>query len=678
MSQAQVPWAGAARIYSRACRSLVVLAAALINVAAASAQSPAPAEICETPAATAEEISEEQKAAAALARGNTLEGEGQYPAALSAYEESGRLARESGDRRLALLADANAARAALQANRSDGVASQLERVVAAAGELPEAGARAQLLIHAGRSYALLASREEGAGKRSALRRAAEAFGRAREEAEKAGDERLRSYALGYLAELYELRGRQEDAAELTRRAILAAQSADAPDALYRWQWRLARLEIAAGRVDRGLGAYRDAVATLRDVRAQTALASAQEGALQRRIESLYREFVDLLLQRSARSQAPSEQQTLLVEARDALEDLKASELRDYFRDPCLDAQRKATPDTIPNTIVLYPVLLQSRVVMIVSQGGRLEQVDLGVDRETLTAEIRDFRRLLEKRTSRRYRPLAEKLYERLIRPVEPTFRGADESTTLVFVPDGALRTIPFGVLRDAKSKQFLIEKHPIAVTPSLTLTDPRPIESGGVRVLAAGISEAVGGYPELDSVVVEIEAIEKMYGAKALMNEEFSADKLQSELTNVPFGIVHIASHGEFGGDPSENFLLAYDGRLSMERLANAVAATRFRADQPLELLTLSACESAAGNDRAALGLAGVAIRSGARSALATLWSVNDEATTELILEFYGQLSQGGHSRAEALQIAQVKMLSTRHYRHPGYWAPFLLINSWL
>ena len=119
---------------------------------------------------------------------------------------------------------------------------------------------------------------------------------------------------------------------------------------------------------------------------------------------------------------------------------------------------------------------------------------------------------------------------------------------------------------------------------------------------------------------------------------------------------MHIASHGEFGGGPADNFLLAYDGRVSMDQLAAMVGATRFRAEQPLELLTLSACESAAGDDRAALGLAGVALRAGARSALATLWSVNDQATAEFVVAFAARparldqavgsdVSRGSHRR---------------------------------
>jgi CHAT domain-containing protein len=677
MTRVPASRARAGRLGRGARRSLLALIVTLHAANAAGAPVTASPESCEAPAPAGTPASDEPGAAGALTRGNTLEIAGQHAAALSAYEESARLARESGDPKLAVLADANAARAALQAGRTEGVASELAQVVAAVDDFPEAATRAQLLIHAGRTYALLAQ-QGGAAQVSSVRYAADAFTRARAGAEQAGDERLRSYALGYLAELYEGRGRSDDAADLTRRAIFAAQSADAPDGLYRWQWQLAQLEVGAGRLDRGLDAYRDAVATLRDVRARGGLASGQEGTFQSSIEPLYTEFVDLLLHESARSNDPAEQQTLLAEALAALEDLKASELRDYFRDPCLDAQRKATPETIPNTIVLYPVMLQGRVVMIVNQGGRLAQVDLGLDRETLTAEVREFRRLREIRTSREYRPLADKLYDRLIRPVELTFEDVDESTTLVFVPDGALRTIPFGALRDARSGQFLIEKHSIAVTPSLTLTDPRPIDTAKVRLLAAGITDAVGGYSELPEVATEIESIRALYPGQTLLNEAFGVDEFRAELTNVPFGIVHIASHGEFGGNASENFLLAFDGPVSMDDLSAFVGATRFRADEPLELLTLSACESAAGDDRAALGLAGVALRAGARSALATLWSVNDRATAELVVGFYEQLHQPGMSRAKALQNAQVAMLGTRNYRHPSYWAPFLLISSWL
>jgi CHAT domain-containing protein len=545
--------------------------------------------------------------------------------------------------------------------------------LAAQDEFRGDAAQAQLLIHIGRSQALLAARDP-ASYRRALRAAASAFQRGGELAARAGDRRQQSYALGLLGELYERRGRREEALELTRRAIFNAQLVDAFDSLYRWQAQLARLEIAGGNVDAGLASYRNAITSLRELRTQAIPAGF--GSFEDRVEPIYHEFVDLLLGRAAAADDAAAKQALLVEAREALEDLKTAELRDYFGDSCLDAQRTATPDDIPNTVVVYPILLPQRTELIVGRGGELSIHPIAVDQETLTAEVRAFRNALERRTSRQYLEHASTLYEWLIRPIEPVLTKNPDAT-LVFVPDGALRTIPFGALRDRETKQFLIEKHPIAVTPSLSLTNPRPIGKR-VRILAAGISEAVGGYPELKAVESEIEQIRALYPGQTLMNDDFAVENFRKELTGTPYGIVHVSSHGEFGGEASENFLLAYDGHVSMDRLAAFVGATRFRADEPLELLTLSACESAAGDDRAALGLAGVALRAGARSALATLWSVNDQATAELVIDFYGNLHEPNVSRAVALQQAQVKMLSTRHYRHPGYWAPFLLINSWL
>ena len=100
--------------------------------------------------------------------------------------------------------------------------------------------------------------------------------------------------------------------------------------------------------------------------------------------------------------------------------------------------------------------------------------------------------------------------------------------------------------------------------------------------------------------------------------------------------------------------------------------------DDPLELLTLSACDTAEGDDRAALGLAGVAIKAGARSALATLWEVNDEVSAQLVVDFYKELRDPSVSRVGALRRAQLKLLEDPRYDHPGFWSPFLLINNWL
>jgi CHAT domain-containing protein len=246
---------------------------------------------------------------------------------------------------------------------------------------------------------------------------------------------------------------------------------------------------------------------------------------------------------------------------------------------------------------------------------------------------------------------------------------------LVFVPDGVLRTIPLAALHDGQ--HFLITKYAMATTPSLSLTDPRPIQRNKIKVLAVGLTESVQGFPPLPNVSIELQAIEKLYRTDLLLNRMFVVSRMEQELQDEQLNIVHIASHGRFSRDTEKSFILAFDRKLTMDQLAQLVGLFRFR-DTPLELLTLSACETAVGDDRAALGLAGIAIKAGARSALATLWHIDDPASSLLIAEFYRQLHDPAVSRAVALQRAQVQLLNNPYYRHPGYWSPFLLINNWL
>jgi CHAT domain-containing protein len=658
--------------------------AALLLAALASAQVPGapraePGEACGEPAAATGGLpgpAAEGAAAKALARGHDLAALGDAGAALEAFRESGRLARGEGEERLATLAAASEGRAALEAGALDAVEPALERAVAGLDAFPDGATRARLLIHVARTWIGVADRSPA--RSGSLRRAARLLDRAARTAREAGDGRDESFALGYLGGLYERRGRGNEALELTRRALLAGLEADAPDALYRWHWQAGRIHRANGRADQALDAYRQASRTLVELRQQVALAGAgPDDPLGAGTGDLYLELVDLLLTRAGGTPEGAERQGLLLEALQTLEDQKADELRDYFHDECLMAQREAATASIPGAVVVYPILLPDRIELVLGGSGGLERHVTRIDRETLTAEVRAFRLTLARRTSREYMPHAFTLYDWLIRPLEPSLQQR-EPETLVFVPGGPLRTIPFAALRDREEKAFLVEKYPVAVVPSLTLTEPRPIRRGSVRMLAAGISESVAGFSPLVNVTGEIEAVQESFPSETLVNAEFQVERFVDEVESRPFGIVHIASHAEFADDPSQSFLLAYDGKISMERLSEVVATTRFRAEQPLELLTLSACETAAGNDRAALGLAGIALRAGARSALATLWSVNDQAAAELVSAFYDRLGEPDRSRAQALQAAQLELLAQRSYRHPAYWSPFILISSWL
>jgi CHAT domain-containing protein len=632
---------------------------ALLAAHAASAE----AERCEPAAAPAPAAS---GPAAENARGNELARRGEFAAARAAHAEAERAARAAGDPELALRAGANAARDALELGQRETARAELAALVVAARALPAGESRAQLLLHLGRSQA---GAQDGRAAVETLRAAAAA-------AQQAGDERLHSFALGWEAELYERAGRRAEALDLTRRALFAAQAADAPDALYRWQWQLGRLRLADGDSEGALREYRAAAATLARMRAEGSAPLAGDRSFARDVEPLYDGLVDLLLQRAQAAEEASARQALLAEARNTIEDQKAAELRDYFNDECLDSERRAAPESLPGALVVYPILLPDRTELVIGTPSGLESVSVPVGREALATEVRALRAKLEKRTTRQYLPHAQRVYDWLIRPLEPKL--ADPAlAVLVFVPTGPLRTIPIAALHDKATNRFLIERVPLAITPGLSLTDPRRIDRANVSLLSAGISQGVQGFAPLENVPAELSAVNASFPGETLLDEQFAVARFERELGGRPFGIVHVASHGEFTADISQSFLLAWDGKIAMTELASLVGTTRFRT-QPLELLTLSACETAAGDDRAALGLAGVAVRAGARSALATLWAVNDQASADLLAEFYRQLADPEVSRAQALQRAQLAVLRTHRWRHPGYWSPYLLISSWL
>jgi CHAT domain-containing protein len=150
---------------------------------------------------------------------------------------------------------------------------------------------------------------------------------------------------------------------------------------------------------------------------------------------------------------------------------------------------------------------------------------------------------------------------------------------------------------------------------------------------------------------------------------------LEREIVAGGYSVVHMATHAQFESDYRRSFLLAHDDVITMDQLEDVMGSQRFT-DHPVDLLVLSACQTAAGDERAALGLAGVAVKAGARSALASLWFVNDESTALLIGEFYRQLATDA-GKAAALRGAQLRLLNDERYAHPAYWAPFLMIGDW-
>jgi CHAT domain-containing protein len=604
--------------------------------------------------------------------GNLYASTGRPAEAATAYAEAISSATAAHDDALAATAETNAARLALRRKDVAQATTLLTRAVDTLERLPPSYSRGMALVSAGSAVF------EGDGRipADAQAVASRAFRAAAESADSLHNPTLSSLAQGGLAHLYERENRLEEASNLTDRAAFAAQQASAPELSFRWDWQRARLARRRGQTDAALTSYRRAVAELQSVR-QDIPVEYRDGRSSYRATfgPLYLEYSDMLLRRASSDQARAA--PLIREARDTIELLKETELQDYFRDTCVTsflAKQRSIETIAPGTAVIYPIALPDRLELLLSLGDEQRQFTSPIPETTLRDEVQHFRELLEKRTTNEYLVPARKLYDQLIRPMEPVL-AAHHIDTLVIVPDYTLRTIPFAALHDGRG--FLMDRYATAIAPSLHLTDPRPLNADPGTALVLGVSKSVQGYVELPNVASEVAAVHEIEGGQELLNDDFSRARFEAELRRVPYNIVHIASHGQFGNDPSQTFVLAFDGQRTMDDLERSIKFGE-RRDKALELLILSACETASGDDRAALGLAGVALKAGARSALATLWYISDKAAGELIIDFYRGVQSGTLSKAHALQGAQRALAADPRYAHPAYWAPFLLIGNWL
>lgn len=561
----------------------------------------------------------------------------------------------------------NAARAAWSSGNDKLASGLAEQALDACRLLEDSHDKAYVLISLGQLQHGLKKNDD---------RAAQTLRQALTVADAIGDRRAKSYALGYLGQIAAGQPDAVNSDVLYQRAIFAAQEAGAQELLFRWHWQQGRSQRSRGDTDNAIASYRHAVFHLQSIRTDLPVSTRGASSFRDVLGPLYFELADLLLHRAAAEPLDEEKQKLLSEARATVEKSKEAELQDYFQDSCIAAQRERRGHARPGreVVVIYPIMLPDRLEILADFDSGIKQFTVAIPSSRIVEEIRIFRTMLEKRTTRQYLPHGQTLYRWLITPLEAELRSRQIST-LIFVPDGALRTIPMAALHD--DTRFLAESYAIATTPSLSLTDMGPSRVAGGRALLGGLTLPVQGYAGLPNVEAELQAVGHYFEGKTLQDRQYLVGNVQEELSETPYSVVHIASHGQFEGDVRKTFLLTYDGRLTMDLLEKLISPSRQR-NQNISLLTLSACQTAAGDDRAALGLAGVSVKAGASSALASLWFINDESATLLVSEFYHQLSQPATSKAGALRSAQMKLLADKRFSHPGYWSPFILIGSWL
>ncbi|KPA13068.1 secreted protein containing Filamentous hemagglutinin [Candidatus Magnetomorum sp. HK-1] len=513
-------------------------------------------------------------------------------------------------------------------------------------------------------------------------------------AEDLNDQRLLSLANGYMGQIFEHEKILSKAFHYTRQARFIAQQSHLPEILYLWEWQLGRLFINAEQKKAAFLSFKNAMNTLDPIRQQLLVGiRGHEHVFTQKVRPIYLGIASLLLEKADLEPTESTRKNYLNDAINTMEILKKAEIQDYFDDECLTSfQETATGlDRLPpNTGVLYPVPFPDHLSILLTLPDGMKHVKIPVNDKQLRKTVNTFRRLLEDwdgveewkdewfgrlhegLESAEIMVYSRKLYEWIIRPIEDDLEASNINTLLV-APDGALRLIPLSALNDGDF--FLIEKYAIVTIPAISLTDMRPMSQDRGNVLLAGLSEERHGYMPLTGVQKELDGVNSVLSGEILMNEDFSVSNLTQKFKTNKYPIVHLATHGVFGGTPDSTFLLTYDSKLTMNQLEELIRLTQIN-QKSIDFLALSACQTAQGNERAAFGLAGIALKAGAKSAIATLWTVDDRAASRVLIHFYEQFSFQ-QSKAKAIQSAMKQLIVDTHFCHPSYWAPFLLIGNW-
>jgi CHAT domain-containing protein len=634
----------------------------------------------------------------------------------------------AGSFKLALL-DANAAndqslRLSILLNQSkleidlDKQLTQLQSLAVEIQKLPNSALKANLLLNLAELLLPKAIIENG----SIIKQTFQILDEALNGAKQLHLTRVQIQAQKLLATLYAQQHREQDALVWLDQAVFTAQQANAKDLLMQLETQRAEILQKMGNLSGSLEAYRRAIQQLVDIRHDIPVYLHDgQSSITQLIDPTYRGSANVLLSLSSQTKIPEFKQVLLKEAIGVMEASKQAELEDFFKDRCLIEESVDTnilEKMLPGAVIIYPVIFPDRIELLFRFGDSLEILQKTVNissAELATNAVLISERLRE---GKDYRLASYKLFNWIIRPFIQEL-AQKKIDTLVFVPDGALRQVPLAALNDGQ--HFLVEKYASVTLPGLTLKHmPESPASHKKRALIVGLSKPDGASLDqlapnyvkmflgerglsadeksllislaskdyvkgsrraelvsdlsLPGIALEVALLQKKMPNITLINQSFTFQEFQRQLESGEFSIVHIASHGYFGRHAADSFIMAYDRNFKLTEFQSLLNSNNL-SRSPIDLLTLNACETAYGDDRALLGFSGIAIKTNTQSAIGTLWPINDIAAAEFMSEFYGQLDL--QSKAGALRQAQLMMLKSPKFNHPYYWSPFILVGNW-
>lgn len=572
--------------------------------------------------------------------------------------------------------------------------------------LPSSRAAIEARINLAQSLMRMAERQSKSAFRSSdlILQSAQLLATARQQASDLDMAQMESYALGSLGGLYERTEQWTEAKTVTQQALEKVnavsitnlpQTVSDVDLAYRWYRQLGQILDAQGDQEEAIKKYEIAVELLQKALKRDVASSNLNYQLsfnEEAQEPVHRELIDLLL----RSKDPSQENRKQV--REVSTSLLEAELTSFLQEPC-DVVTPQQIDTFvkergERVAIFYPVILPDRLEVIVKLPGqdllhyrhRIPQEQLLEKRDNLQLALE------EDYTFEAVETLSQQFYEWIVQPAEEQLQ-ANQIDTLVFTLDRQLQPIPMAALYDGE--KYLIEKYAISEILGLSFDNPEEsLSRDGLKIMAAGLSDIPSLPPEFKNDFLPLEYVGRELDKISaltkdgipviiLEDENFTLTNFNTRLNEDQFPVVHLATHGQFSIDPERTFLLTNgeltdDTLIEVDELGNLFRTRgQIRLDS-IELLVLNACETATGNNLATLGLAGTAVRAGARSAIASLWTLNDQLSVGFTEMLYENLRQPGVSKAEALRQAQLGLMHNRQYRHPRYWAPYILAGNWL
>ncbi|MGK7947116.1 MAG: CHAT domain-containing protein [Microcystaceae cyanobacterium] len=516
---------------------------------------------------------------------------------------------------------------------------------------------------------------------------------------------LVSYIVGTLGSFYEYLYYQKldqklltKSQDLTKEALYLLQSSTSPYLAYQWQWQLARLETDP---DQAINYYQSAIQTLEAVRKNLLIVNPDiQFSFRDNIEPLYRELINSLISQLlakdrliSDAKITQEKEKTLRGILKSVDALQLAELQNFLQ--CdLSSQTQLEDITDSHALIIYPVFLEDQLIIIYQSSGSNNQQSIDyktidIDYETVTNTVKQLENLLKQGDPGYKQDIieeSEKVYQWIIKPIEPILTDNQQVDTLVFVLDDLFRNIPISVLYDREEQKYLLQKdYAIAILPSLTLLQPKSTLSISPtsKILMGGVDkkQQLAGYSfdPIKKLVDELDNIDNIFANNSrLLNQDFTRLNIQNQLQKNQYSAIHWKTHGKFSSNPNDTYLVAYQELIKPKDIYQLINIGSQGKTNPIDLLVLSACETAQGDNRAVLGLAGLAVRSGASSTLSTLWIVQDESNTQLMKAFYQALSQPNMTKAKALHQAQVSLFESNiAYQDPHHWAAYILVGDW-